>query len=303
VDPRLTRRSFLIGVAGTAGAFGVAACTKSSGVIRVGGGTAAQGLNLLVTSGAVDGPEDQSVSVFEAGMPQRVAFVLAGESGFLSPAPGSATLRFGTSEKHFGPAMPLVVHADTGASATTYLVATYQFPAAGTYWLRASYNGQTADSPVVVIEPSQAKIPYAGQKMISTPTPTVTDARGVNPICTRSPMCPFHAQSLDVMLQESLPVALVFATPALCQTATCGPVLDNVVAAAPAFAGKINFVHSEIFVGLSRNDANTPAVLAYHLQSEPLMFLADANGTVVERLDGLFGKAEATAALSRLVTL
>ena len=98
------------------------------------------------------------------------------------------------------------------------------------------------------------------------------------------------------------PIALVFATPLLCQTATCGPVLDNVVKAAPAFAGKVTFVHSEIFVTESRNAANTPAVLAYHLQSEPLMFLADAKGNVVERIDGLFGQAEVTAALSRLVS-
>ncbi|MDQ1400396.1 MAG: hypothetical protein QOK20_2328, partial [Acidimicrobiaceae bacterium] len=58
----------------------------------------------------------------------------------------------------------------------------------------------------------------------------------------------------------------------------------------------------EIFTALSRNAANTPAVLAYHLQSEPVLFLADANGVVVQRIDALFGKAEATAALARLAT-
>jgi len=304
VDAHLSRRRFLIGAATAAGALGAAACSKGSGVIQVPNGSSASNLSLLITSGAVDGPgNDQEVSVFEAGMAQRVAFVLAGKSGFLAPAPGSTTLIAGPDEKHWGRSIPLTVHGDTGASASTYLVATYTFAQPGTFWFRATYQGQTTDSPVSVIAPSQALVPYAGQKMISTPTPTVADARGVNPICTRSPMCPFHSQSLDVVLTQNLPVALVFATPALCQTATCGPVLDTVVAAAPAYAGKINFVHSEIFVGLSRNDANTPAVLAYHLQSEPLMFLADAHGTVVERIDGLFGKAEVTAALDRLVSV
>jgi hypothetical protein len=302
VGPHLSRRSFLVGAATAAGAFGVAACTKSSGVIQVPQTGAANNLSLLITSGAVDGPGDDSgVSVFEAGIDQRVAFVLAGKSGFLAPAPGATVLRASTEEKNWGSAIPLAVHGDTGASATTYLVANYRFPKPGTYWFRSYYQGQTADSPVAVIDPKQAQVPYAGQKMITTATPTVGDARGVKPICTRDPVCPFHTQSLDVALTQNLPVALVFATPALCQTATCGPVLDNVVAASAGFAGKINFVHSEIFVGLSRNDANTPAVLAYHLQSEPLMFLADAHGTVVERIDGLFGQAEATAALQRLV--
>jgi hypothetical protein len=299
VDPRLTRRNFLIGAAGV---FGVAACSKASGVINVGGPNAARQLNLLVTSGAGDGPSQEELSVFLAGIDQRVAFVLTGKAGYLAPAPGAATLTLGTDDKHFGPPLPLVVHADTGASATAYLETTYRFPKPGSYWLRASYQGLTADSPVVVIDRSTALIPYAGQKMISTPTPTVTDARGVNPICTRNPMCPFHTQSLDVALTQNMPVALIFATPALCTSATCGPILDTVVAAAPAFAGKINFIHSEIFVNdTSRNVPNTPAVLAYHLQSEPLMFLADAHRTVVERIDGLFGQAEVTAALSRLV--
>ena len=93
----------------------------------------------------------------------------------------------------------------------------------------------------------------------------------------------------------------MFATPALCETATCGPVLDTLVQAAASFGTRITVVHSEIFTALSRNAPNTPAVLAYHLQSEPLLFLADAKGTVVERLDGLFGRAEVTAGLTRLV--
>ncbi len=298
MDSRLTRRNFLIGAAT---ALGAAACTKGKGVIHVGDGQAAQ-LNLLVTSGAVDGPSDQALSVFEAGIDQRVAYVLTGKNGLLTPAPGSTTLQVGTDEKHWGPPVPVDIHSDTGASTSNYLTATYRFPAAGTYWLRASFQGQTADSPVVVIDRKDAKILLPGQQMISTATPTTSDHRGVEPICTRNPPCQFHTQSLDEALAQHLPVALLFATPALCQSAFCGPVLDTLIAAADPYAGKINFVHSEIFTALSRNSANTPAVLAYHLQSEPVLFLANANGTVVERIDALFGKAEATAALARLAT-
>jgi hypothetical protein len=299
VDNRLTRRNFLIGAAT---ALGAAACSKGTGVITVPNNAAAQ-LNLLVSSGAGDGSNEQALSVFEAGVDQRVAFVLFGKTGALAPAPGSVTLQVSADEQHWGGPVPLVLHGDTGASATAYLSTTYQFPKPGNYFLRARYQGQTAESPVVVIDRSQALIPMAGQKMISTPTPTEADHRGVNPICTRPTDCGFHTQSLDVALTRNMPIALIFATPALCTSATCGPVLDNLVAAAAAYAGKINFVHSEIFVSLSRNVANTPAVLAYHLQSEPLLFLADASGTVVERIDGLFGKAEVNAALSRLATV
>lgn len=296
MDARFTRRSFM---AGAATVFGAAACSKSSGVIHVGNGTAAQ-LNLLVTSGAVDGLSDQAVSVFAAGLDQRVAFVLTGKSGFLAPAPGSVTLQFGTDDKHWGPAVPVEVHSDTGATAGTYLSTTYRFPQTGTNWLRASYQGAAAESPVMVIDSATAKIPMAGQPLIRTPTPTESTAMGVNPICTLTPHCPFHTISLDEAMSKGTPVVLSFATPALCETATCGPVLDTLVKASAGLGDRITFVHSEIFTELSRTAPNTPAVLAYHLQSEPLLFLADANATVVQRIDGLFGRAEIAAALSRL---
>ena len=296
---RLTRRAFIIGSAGAAGALVSAACSKSSGVIKVPSGGSSQ-LNLLVSSGAADGPTAQSISVFEAGMDQRVAFVLEGQSGALAPAPGSVTLQVSPDDKRWGPALPVEIHADTGAAVTAYGTATYRFASPGTYWLRASYQGHSADSPVYVIDPNAAKVPYAGQPMINTPTPTDAAPEGVSPLCTRNPPCKLHAQSLDAALQAKMPIALLFATPALCQTATCGPVLDNLIAASSAYTGKIIFIHCEIYTALSRDSPNTPPVLAYHLQSEPVLFLADSRGKVVERIDGLFGKSEVGAALSRL---
>lgn len=296
---RLTRRAFLIGGAGAAGALVSAACSKGNGVINVPAGGSSQ-LNLLVSSGAADGPTAQSISVFEAGMDQRVAFVLEGQSGALAPAPGSVALQVSPDDKRWGAALPVDVHADTGAAVTAYLTATYRFATPGTYWLRASLQGRSADSPVYVIDPSTAKVPFAGQPMIDTATPTEASHAGVNPLCTRNPPCNLHTQSLDAALQMKMPIALLFATPALCQTATCGPVLDNLLAASTAYNGKIIFIHCEIYTALSRDSPNTAPVLAYHLQSEPVLFLADSHGKVVERIDGLFGKGEVAAALSRL---
>ena len=297
MNPPLSRRAFLLG---TATVFGAVACSKSPGVIKVGDPTAATSLNLLLTSGAPDGPTEQSVAVFVAGVDQRVAAVLRGTAQGITPAPGSVKLQVGNEQKQFGPGISPDIHSDTGATVTTYLTTTYRFPQPGTYWLRATYEGKTADSPVVVIDRAAAKIPLSGDPLISTPTPTTTDKRGVNPICTRTPPCDFHALSLDVALTQHLPIAVLFATPLLCQTATCGPVLDSLIAVSAPYAGKINFVHSEIYTDTTAS-ANTPAVVAYHLQSEPVLFLADAKGVVTERIDGLFGKDEAAAGLARLV--
>ena len=135
--------------------------------------------------------------------------------------------------------------------------------------------------------------------MISTPTPTFADSLGLKLLCTRQPQCPWHDVSLDVALAQHRPIALLFATPALCQTATCGPVLDQLLSLKAQFEGKVHFLHSEIYTDMTAAH-NVPAVLAYHLTSEPILFVAGADGVVRTRIDGLFGRGEATAALSQL---
>ena len=71
---------------------------------------------------------------------------------------------------------------------------------------------------------------------------------GVNPICTRSEgTCPFHAQSLDTLVGNGKPTIVLLATPALCQSATCGPVLDILMAEVAPVASKLNVVHVEVF--------------------------------------------------------
>jgi hypothetical protein len=152
----------------------------------------------------------------------------------------------------------------------------------------------------MVIDPSQSQIPIPGKPMISTPTPTVDNHRGVEPICTRSPICPWHDISLDAALAQHKPMVVLFATPALCQTATCGPVLDQLLTLKTEFESKVRFLHSEIYTDNTAK-TNTPAVLAYHLDSEPILFLAGPDGVVKNRIDGLYGHAEMQAEITKLL--
>ena len=76
----------------------------------------------------------------------------------------------------------------------------------------------------------------------------------------------------------------MFATPALCQSRFCGPVLDNLVAVHQPFASKVTFIHCEIYTDLSGQTSTAP-VLAYHLEHEPMLLLAGPDGVVRERID------------------
>jgi hypothetical protein len=177
----------------------------------------------------------------------------------------------------------------------------HRFAKPGFATVGASYEDRTAEAALQVVDPATTMVPFPGKPMIPTPTPTVADARGVNPICTRQPACPLHDVSLDAALAERRPVAVLFATPALCQSRLCGPVLENLLAHRDAFADRVRFVHVEIFKALDRNAPTTEAVQAYHLEQEPFLFLAGADGVVRERLDNAYDRVEARQALERLV--
>jgi hypothetical protein len=235
---------------------------------------------------------------FFPGHPYRLSVLLADNNANGAPVTMTSpvTVRVGPQHGALGSPIPMQIHAN--GPEPSYALTTYTFPEAGWYTIEAEYKGHTASTPVQVIPPSQSATPVIGGHMVSVATPTVADHRGVNPYCTQQPPCPFHAASLDAALAGRQPVALQFATPALCQSKFCGPVLMNLESVAPSWQGRVTFIHSEIYTDLS-GQQSTPAVTAWGLQHEPMLYLGDADGVIVDRIDNLYDKDEVRAALTR----
>ena len=80
-------------------------------------------------------------------------------------------------------------------------------------------------------------------------SPVATSATARAEICTREPTCGMHAISLDKALSNGKPTVVSFATPLLCASRMCGPVLDEQLQAFQAVGGQANFVHVEIYPG------------------------------------------------------
>jgi hypothetical protein len=267
------RRAFL----GVLGLTVIGACSSSSG-----------GVELVLV------PNDWD---FIAGRPYRLSILLANNKAGGAPLAldGPVSIRVGPHGGALGPPMRMQIHA--AGPEPNYANATYTFPSPGSYTLQATYKGRTATTPVDVIRPGDSATPVPGDRMRPVATPTVSDHLGVNPYCTQNPPCPFHAVSLDAALAQHQPVALLFATPALCQSRFCGPVLSNLQAVAKGWSNRVTFVHSEIYTDLTGNTP-TKAVQVWGLQHEPMLYLGDAGGVIVARVDNLFDRAEATSALT-----
>ena len=138
---------------------------------------------------------------------------------------------------------------------------------------------------VQVVSPKDSRAPVPGDKAIAVATPTTDRRRGVAALCTQDPPCGMHDTSLDEALAAGRPVMLLFATPAYCQTAVCGPAVATVDAVrADGDWGDIAWIHVEIYTDKGQTLAR--AVQAWELPTEPWLFAIGADGRITDRLDG-----------------
>jgi len=256
-------------------------------------------LQAASTTTAISPPLNLLLGSFQilSGSEQRVAFgVLDGQRPVSNAT--DVEVSFGPPDGPPGEFAP-ATRRDDGIEARPLYVAHHTFDQPGMYTATAKVGRRTAEAAVQVIDPASSKAPVPGQPLPAVATPTLADARGVNPICTREPACPWHDISLDAALAEGRPIALLVATPALCQSAVCGPVLDILLDVKAQFETSVRFIHAEVFTD-GTGKTTTPAVQGLRLENEPFLFLAGSDGVIRSRFDGPYDRAEARAALAAL---
>jgi hypothetical protein len=190
------------------------------------------------------------------------------------------------------------VHSHDAESSLPYYPFRANILAPGNYALVVS-GGPIEGAAFSVLEREQVAVPGANDSLPGFDTPTFDNNREVKLICTRIPEpCPFHALTLTEALKLGVPVAYLVGTPAHCQTGTCSPALDGLIEVGSRIGDRAVFVHAEIY----SDEAATviaPAVKALNLTFEPVLFIVDANGKIVERLDAVFDAKEISDALTR----
>jgi len=145
----------------------------------------------------------------------------------------------------------------------------------------------------------RSPVPAVGDPAPRIHTPTLASVGGdVGRIDTRVPPSRLHEEDFfDVAGKR--PVALLFATPALCRSRVCGPVADEAVQLQTAYGDRMTFIHNEVYVDNDPSKGLRPQLRAFELTSEPWLFVIDAHGRVAARLEGAFGIDEFRAAIER----
>jgi hypothetical protein len=144
---------------------------------------------------------------------------------------------------------------------------------------------------------SSSPIPGVGQRPPDVSTETLASVHGdVSLLTTRLPPEQMHSVSFNQVLGKR-PIALLFSTPELCTSRVCGPVTDIMVELQHQFAGRITFIHQEIYVDNDPSKGLRPQLAAFHLETEPWLFTISRQGLITARLEGAFGVNEARQAL------
>jgi hypothetical protein len=153
---------------------------------------------------------------------------------------------------------------------------------------------------VVVKDPAKDGIPAVGSAPPRIHTPTETSAGGdIASIDTRLPPSSMHESDFAEVLGKK-PVVLLFATPQLCQSRVCGPVVD-IAEQVKANLGNddVEFIHMEVFRDNRIDRGIRPQMAAFNLLSEPWLFVFDRSGKVSTRIEGAFSERELERAIAR----
>ena len=223
----------------------------------LGAGVAAAGAVLLpsLTSAAFAAPSQMHATSYASDLyvsadPQRFSLILqrGTRTGIKDVAGPPTDVRFKAPGSSWGPFTKLRLDTEGLPENRGIYRTDAVFDQAGTWLGQARVGGKVANTfPQPVAATAIAPVP--GQSAPRAASPTITDSLGVKPICTRVPPCPLHTVSLSDVIGTGKPVAVMFATPALCQSAYCGPVLDEMLKIMGPYQDRVQFVHVDIYKG------------------------------------------------------
>jgi hypothetical protein len=135
-------------------------------------------------------------------------------------------------------------------------------------------------------------IPDVGDRAPRTHTPTTASVGGdITKIETRVPPDTMHELDFADVVGKR-PVVLVFATPALCQSRVCGPVVDIAEQVKAGGKDDVAFIHMEIYNDNDPSKGVRRQVAEWGLPSEPWAFAIDREGRIAARLEGAFSVRE-----------
>jgi hypothetical protein len=156
--------------------------------------------------------------------------------------------------------------------------------------------------PLTVVD--TPTVPAVGQPAPLSHNPTTKDVPDVATIDSGRPPDDMHQLSIAQAVQQHQPTLVVFASPAFCTSRVCGPEVHVIQGLEPAYRNRLTFIHVEIYRDFVPDPSKrqlAQTVVDWRLQTEPWVFLIDANGIIQSRFEGPTASDEVKAAIDQLL--
>ena len=147
-------------------------------------------------------------------------------------------------------------------------------------------------------------VPMVGQAAPRSNSVTAASVPDVSYIDSGQPPDDMHAISIADAIAQHRPTLVVFATPAFCTSATCGPQVHAVQALEPAYRDRLTFIHIEVYRNFKPDPARrqvSPTVLEWNLETEPWVFLIDRQGRIASVFEGAAASDELGQAVDQML--
>jgi hypothetical protein len=167
----------------------------------------------------------------------------------------------------------------------------------------AQLDGRLVATSPISVQVGGKKItpPAVGEKAPVIHTLTPADVAGdVSKIDTRIPPAPSLLKDDFADVVGKKPVVITFATPQLCQSRVCGPVVDVVDEVQAKMGDKVSFIHQEVYEDNNINKGLRSQLQTYKLQTEPWTFVIDRDGIIATRFEGAFSSGELERAVAKV---
>ena len=149
--------------------------------------------------------------------------------------------------------------------------------------------------------------PGVGDEAIRSVTKTVDDVEGPAELTTGSLYTPdLYLVTLADAISDDRPVVVVFASPAFCTNAVCGPQVGVLSELQAIYGDRATFVHVDLYEnpqaiqGDLSQSVISPAVWEWSLPSNEWTFVIDGNGRVSARFEAFATFSEIEQELSKL---
>jgi hypothetical protein len=246
---------------------------------------------------AKPGPEGALVMAttdFAVG-PNRIGFLLIRDNGQVITTP-TAILHYGPGKSVVARQVPIGVStssSDREEVKSIYVADDVPFRTAGKQFVVVQPKGveyQGFQQLDVKADPTAIAI---GDKAPESDNPTIA-SKPANRITTANPPDTSLLQySIKDSVDQHKPFVVAFATPAFCQSRTCGPTVDVVQAVQKQFPNTdIRFIHVEIYEDNLPGNGVNEWVREWKLPSEPWVFVVGKDGIVRDRFEGAISVGE-----------